>query len=113
MQGVQRCGLIEDYQPARRRATVPEYVRHDLVLHHIARYQGPVRFDKRQLIPFGMRAAEPEETRHHTAQVDLRLGIERNIKCAERGVLPVAPSVSPSGWQTCPPFLCRAVPFPV
>jgi hypothetical protein len=77
MQGVQRCDLVEDCQPARRRTTVAEYVRHDLVLHDIARDQGPVRFDKRELIPFGVRAAEPEQTRHHTAQIDLRLGLER------------------------------------
>jgi hypothetical protein len=83
---VQRRDFVQDCQPTRRRTAVAEDVRHNFVLHHITGYQRPVRFDKRQLIPLGMRAAEPEQARRDTAQVNLRLSIERNIRCAERGI---------------------------
>ena len=83
---VQRRNIIENGVPTRRRSAVTKNSRHDLVLHHVARDQGSVWFDKRQFIALGMSASEPEESRRDTAQVELRLLLKDDVGCAECGV---------------------------
>src|ERR1017187_5856568 len=60
MGGVEGGCLLQHSKPARRCAAVAEDVRYGLVLHYVARDQRSIRFNKGQLVAFGVGSPEPE-----------------------------------------------------
>ena len=83
MCGVEGGYLIQHGKPGRRCAAVAEDVRHGLVLHYVARDQRAVRFDKGQLVAFGVGSAEPEQAGRNTAKVDRRFLVENHVGRAQ------------------------------
>jgi hypothetical protein len=79
MCGVEGCYLLQHSKPARRCAAVAEDVRHGLVLHYVARDQRAVRFDKGQLVAFGVGSAESEQAGRNTPKVDCRFLVENHV----------------------------------